>query len=604
LQTVAIISTIYFSLYLFSVSIIAVCGRGNHRNLHVYLIWFFPLLVFNKLVNEPVVGQFLAKGLLVAPVLLLISLSSRLIAVFTVEDLIQLGVFCISYLGYGLMFDTATGYREEYIAERERSESIKVEMMAAEAQAASKAKTMFLSTMSHEIRTPMNAILGYSQLLARDPALGTEARACLKIINRSGEHLLTIINDVLDMAKIEAGGLHLTVRVFDLRELMHDLEAMFSLRAAAKGLQFRLHMSGDSVEYILADPGKIRQVLINLLGNAIKFTERGRIDLRVSVHSRPTDGQLLLSVQVVDTGLGMTPDEQSRMFRPFAQGLAGQRVRGGTGLGLAISQGAAQVMGGSITVSSKPGEGSSFHFEIPVGRGFRQDVRVPFTNSRVTHLAPGQAAPRILIADDAPDNRGWLSSLLTAVGFSVRWAENGEAAVTVWEDWRPHLILMDMHMPVMSGLEATRQIKSSAEGKATVIIALTADVMDDRRRIILDSNADDFLSKPCPENELLDTIRAHLGLEYLYEDEPVNGTGTANLPKEPVALSAEQLTELPSDLIRKLHEATLSGDKVLLNRLIDNLEELRHNDCARGLRELADGYQYRRLIDLLEQACG
>ncbi len=491
------------------------------------------------------------------------------------------------------------------VSERKHAEhrTRQLESVAAEAQAANKAKTIFLSTMSHEIRTPMNAILGYSQLLLRDASLGAEAKANLKIINRSGEHLLHMINDVLDLAKIEAGHAQVTPRTFALHALLNDLEAMFRLRAMAKALQLEVVIDGERLHYLVADEGKIRQVLINLLGNAVKFTERGQITLRASLESRAED-ELWLRVRVEDSGLGMTELEQSGLFQPFAQGQASQLTgNGGTGLGLAISQRMALLMGGNISVSSVPGFGSHFILEIPVRRANERDFkRHSGPGARVSGLqqTAGGEAPRILIADDLPDNREWLSKLLTKLGFAVRTADNGEAAVRVAEEWSPQLILMDMHMPRMNGLESTRRIKSGPLGKDVVVIALTADAMDDYRRIILKNDVNDFIAKPCTEDELLEKIRHHLGLVYNYEEETSSSEEETNLGAPTEALSPARLRELPEELVRQLKSATMSGDKTRLNQLIEVTAEGGALELAQALQELADEYEYDKLLQLLE----
>lgn len=487
------------------------------------------------------------------------------------------------------------------VTERKNAEerNRQLELMAAEAQAANKAKSMFLSTMSHEIRTPMNAILGYSQLMLRDACLGADAKEKLKIINRSGEHLLNMINDILDMAKIEAGRMHLTPKLFDLRGLLRDLDAMFRLRAEANGLQFDVLVIGEPIDYIVADEGKIRQVLINLLGNAVKFTERGRVNLRVRRHYRGE--QLWLTAEVEDTGIGMSADEQASVFQPFVQGQSGQRIRhGGTGLGLAISRGVALLLGGGIGVASNPGAGSLFRFDVPVERGDGRAFRAH--PGRVIGVLSGAEPQRILIADDVPDNREWLSALLATLGFAVRTAENGDAAIRVWNEWQPDLILMDVHMPVMDGLEATRRIKSDPRGGETVVIALTADVMDDQRRLILASDADDFLSKPCPEDELLEKLRIHLGLVYVYDDADESTDAQSGADSRLSEPSDEQLRKLSPTLIRQLRHATRAGDKALLDELIPLVSE---SDVRNGelLQKLADGYDYDRLIHVLEKAC-
>jgi PAS domain S-box-containing protein len=500
-------------------------------------------------------------------------------------------------------------YRDVTEQRQAEQRRLQLEIKVAEAETANKAKSVFLSTMSHEIRTPMNAILGYSQLMLRDPQLGADAQANLKIINRSGEHLLNIINNILDMAKIEAGRLQVTSKVFDIRSLLCDLENMFRLRAEGKGLQFEVQVSGEPVTQITADDGKIRQVLINLLGNAIKFTERGRVSLRVHL-ARNSNRGLQLSAQVDDTGVGMTPEEQNEVFQPFAQGQSGQRVQhGGTGLGLAISLGMAHLMGGDITMSSQPGRGSTFRFEMPVERGDDGDLpRHAELQRRVLGIVPGQAAPRILIADDLLDNREWLTKLLTCLGFSVRSAANGEAAVLAWGEWSPQLILMDVHMPVMNGLEATREIKSRPSGKNTVIVALTADAMEDHRQLAFENDIDDFISKPCIEGELLEKIRKHLDLTYVYAEEP---PGEATRPATNAATHQKpgsiQPGGSPLDLVpgmrEAMREAIVHGDKARLDGLISTIEERGDAQTAKALRELADRYQYDRLIEWLENAC-
>jgi signal transduction histidine kinase/DNA-binding NarL/FixJ family response regulator len=503
--------------------------------------------------------------------------------------------------GEGLLLFSAIRDASERKNAEQRSRQL--EIVAAEAEAANKAKSMFISTMSHEIRTPMNAILGYSQLMLRDANLGMEAKANLKIINRSGEHLLHMINDILDLAKIEAGHEQLRPRAFDLPGLLRDLEAMFRLRAEAKGLQLAVTVDGEPLQYIAADDGKIRQVLINLLGNAVKFTERGRINLRVTLHLRPDEG-LWLSICVSDTGCGMTVEEKNSLFEPFTQGRAGQRTRdGGTGLGLAISQKVARLMGGAITASSTLGEGSSFVFEIPVRPARERDFhKHSGPGKRVIGLEAGMGRPRILIADDLADNREWLGKLLTTLGFVVRSADNGEAAILISEQWCPQLILMDMHMPVMNGLEATRRIRTLPNGHDIVVIALTADAMDDYRRFVLKSTVNGFITKPCTEDDLLEMIGKHLGLAYIYEDEAFHPHEELADSVTRATLSPTRLREVPEDLVRQLRLATLCGDKALLDELIPMTEGKTDAQTARALQDLADDYQYDKLIQLLEKA--
>jgi PAS domain S-box-containing protein len=499
------------------------------------------------------------------------------------------------------------------ISDRKRAErqilnlNGRLEHAAAAAEAANRAKSTFLSTMSHEIRTPMNAILGYTQLMSRDPGLVTEAKANLKIIERSGEHLLALINDILDMSRIEAGRAELNPVTFNLRGLLDDLTAMFRLRAEAKALQFEMLVDGESMHYIVADEGKIRQVLINLLGNAIKFTSRGHVRLHVTLENM-SDGRSWLSARVEDTGFGITKEELENLFQPFSQTRRGAGTHGGaggaqegTGLGLAISRGFAQLMGGDVTVSSVPGAGSTFALSIPVERGAAAAVAPPDTAiGRVIGIRAGTAVPRILVVDDLFENRDWLVKMLRRLGFCVHEADSGESAIRSWEEWNPQLILMDMHMPGIDGLETTRRIKADIRGKETIILTLTASAMNDDRRKSAESGADGFLPKPCRRSELLESIRVFLKVSYDYEEQG----GSENQPRPGImALSGENLGQLPRNLIQEIRNATLKGNKKLLDRSILKVIGAGDTESARALQALADKYEYDTLTRLLEEAC-
>jgi PAS domain S-box-containing protein len=467
----------------------------------------------------------------------------------------------------------------------------------ADADAANRAKSTFLSTMSHEIRTPMNAILGYAQLMLRDPNLGADAKANLAIIGRSGEHLLGLINDVLDMSKIEAGRIELNPATFNLPRLLEDLASMFRLRAEAKALRFEMLVDGESVPYVVGDEGKIRQALINLLGNAIKFTRHGQVRMHVTLGWRSS--QLWMSADVEDTGSGLTGEEQNKLFEPFTQTSRGLNSQEGTGLGLAISRKYARLMGGDITVLSTYGQGSTFRFEIPIEPGDAGVAIRRKAHPRVVALRSGQESPRILVVDDHIENRDWLMKLLSAIGFSVQGADNGKAAIRNWEQWNPRLILMDVHMPVMDGLEATRRIKADPRGRKTAIFVLTASALDEDRRAVAQSGADDFVAKPCREEELLDKISAILNVAYDYEEiDRADAKPLAGM----AALSAA-LVHLPLHLVEELRNATSIGNKRLLDTLILRVPAAGDAEAARSLQELADKYQYDTLTRLLEDAC-
>jgi PAS domain S-box-containing protein len=469
----------------------------------------------------------------------------------------------------------------------------KLEQAAATAETANRAKSTFLSTMSHEIRTPLNAILGYAQLMLRDTSLGRDSKANLKVIGRSGEHLLALINDVLDMSKIEAGRTELNPLPFNLSNMLKDLAAMFRLRAEAKALQFEMLVDGEPVSYVVADEGKIRQTLINLLGNAIKFTKRGRVRLHVNLTPR-TAHSFWLSADVEDTGAGMTLEDQAGLFEPFAQVKGRLNIQEGTGLGLAISRKYARLMGGDLTAISSFGKGSTFRLEIPVERGNTGVALKQNNPRRVKGLRAGAVVPKILVADDQLENRDWLLKLLTVIGYAVQVADNGEAAIQRWEEWQPHMILMDIHMPVMDGLEATRRIKADPRGSGTAIVVLTASAMEEDRRTVSMGQADAFLTKPCREEELLEKMRALLHVDYEYEEEAT--------VEEPKAIRTTTLTQLPSDLAERLRDATADGDKKLLDKLICQVRESQSVGSADALQALADRYDYDALTILLEKA--
>jgi signal transduction histidine kinase/CheY-like chemotaxis protein len=483
------------------------------------------------------------------------------------------------------------------ISELQKSER-RLQEAAREADAANRAKSTFLSTMSHEIRTPMNAILGYAQLMLRDPALGTDAKANLAIIGRSGEHLLGLINDVLDMSKIEAGHTQLNPTTFNLPQLLEDLCAMFRLRAEAKGLKFEMSVDGAAALYVVADEGKIRQILINLLGNAIKFTKFGRVGMRIELKQRSAD-QLWLSCSVTDTGSGLSDEERGKLFEPFTQTSRGLQSQEGTGLGLAISRTYARLMGGDITVTSERNKGSMFRLELPIERGKAGVAISQRASRRVIALRKGQEAPRILVVDDQFENRDWLMKLLTAIGFSVRVADDGEAAIRNWDQWNPQLILMDVHMPVMDGLEATRRIKADPRGKDTAIVLLTASALQEDRRTVAASGADDFQTKPCREDDILEKMRVLLHIAYEYEEtSQTDGQSLAGL----AALSSDTLGQLTLEMIEELRAATSSGNKVRLDQLILQVGETADAGAAQALKQLADKYDYDGLTRWLERA--
>jgi len=480
----------------------------------------------------------------------------------------------------------------------DRTQELRIAMEHAEA--ANKAKSVFLSNMSHELRTPLNAILGYSRLMQRDPSNSPVQREHLETINRSGEHLLSLINDVLEISKIEAQRIHIEADSFDLRRLFADIYSMFRLKAEAKKLQFTLNGMEVLPHCALTDEGKLRQILINLVGNAIKFTEEGAVSVRVSVRDGVIGDKRLL-VEVEDTGHGIAHDELEKVFQAFEQTASGKHVTGGTGLGMPISRKYAQMLGGDISVTSTLGSGSIFHLDVPIRE--EKDANVCLKDMsrrqriRVTELAPGYSPPRILVVEDLPDSRVLLVRLLQMTGFEVKEAKTGREAVDISAEWRPHFIWMDIRMPEMDGIEATRLIKGSDLGSCVVIAALTASGMQEDRELIMKAGFDEFLRKPFRENEIFEIMAKHLGLEYLYDQESVKD----NLSETNWELSSLQLRNvLTPALIHELRNAVLILDTEETNKIIDTIA-VQNPEIGNALRQLALDFEYDNLLSLVDE---
>ncbi|MBN1873061.1 MAG: GAF domain-containing protein [Anaerolineae bacterium] len=519
------------------------------------------------------------------------------------------------------------------------------EYNAQAAEAANRAKSVFLANMSHELRTPLNAILGFTQLMARDVALSTEQHENIETINRSGQHLLNLINDVLEMSKIEAGQTLLYEDNFDLHRMLKDLESMFRLRAANKGLTLSFEYMPNIPQYIQTDEGKLRQVLINLLSNAIKFTEVGSVTVRIKTNEELRvksyepeniavedipNSQLAthhsLHFEVEDTGVGIAAQDLDKLFDPFVQTPSGQEAKEGTGLGLPISQKFVQLMGGDITVKSHPGQGSIFAFDIQIKPAKADAVAaiipVEQQKRRVIGLEPGQCAAdgrpyRLLVVEDNEINRQLLVKFLTRLGtlphndhlddallyggyFEIREAINGQEAIQIWESWDPHLIWMDMRMPVLDGHEATKHIKATTKGQATVIIALTASAFEEDRRMILSEGCDDFIRKPFREQELFQKLEKHLGIRFIYEDIP-------SLPTEGIeestfiesVLTGESLAALPVDWVTHLYEATIQADIEIVLELLEQLTD-EGRQLATVLTNLVHNFRFDIILEWLK----
>ena len=460
-----------------------------------------------------------------------------------------------------------------------------------QAEKSNKAKSVFLANMSHELRTPLNAILGFSDLMRNDAGISEKQRETLDIINRSGEHLLSLVNDVLDMAKIEAGGIVSKVNAFDLGEMVRDITDLMRLRAEEKGLRLLLDQSSSFPRFVRADAAKLHQVLINLIGNAIKFTRQGSVILRLN--AKPAGERLLLSVEVEDSGSGIASEDLARIFDPFVQ-VGKPATQKGTGLGLAITREFVELMGGRVSVESTPGKGSIFRVEIPVKQAETTEVIITETRQkRPIGLASGQPEYRILIVEDQQENWLLLRRLLEDAGLQVRVAENGAEGIEAFSAWRPHFIWMDIRLPVMDGLEAARRIRALEGGQAVKIVALTASVFEEERNHIMAAGMDDFVRKPYRPEEVFDCMTRHLGIRFVYDE-----TAADEVKKPLTALRLATLAALPQELRRELNDALVSLDAVRVAELIRRIAGL-NPALGEVLAHHADRLAYTAILHAL-----
>ncbi|HBU70247.1 MAG TPA: hypothetical protein DEE98_07700 [Elusimicrobia bacterium] len=481
----------------------------------------------------------------------------------------------------------------EDITERKRFE-IELRKAKEAAESASRSKSAFLANMSHEIRTPMNAILGFSQLLLHDKDITLKQKQHVETINRSGEFLLAIINDILEMAKAESGKTTLNRSSFDLYAMIDDIEKMLRQRADAKGLSLIVERNAELPRFVTADEAKLRQIVINLLSNALKFTQKGSVIFRLNTRVA-ADQELELMAEVEDTGPGIAPQEMERLFHPFEQAQEGRSYSAGTGLGLAISRDYALLMGGDISVKSDLGKGSTFSFQIVLKKAFQSIVDEKSQPRIVKGLKTGQPRYRVLVADDKEDNRDYLIQLLSPAGFDVRLAVDGQDALKQFEEWLPQIILMDLQMPIMDGYEAIRRVRARAGGKNIKILAVTASIFGDTIYGSIWAGADDFILKPFRESELFNKIGRLLGAEYTFEEETLT---VINEMDDIEKLTPEAFKGLPMDLVNKLQEASINGDFELLNELIYRVES-QDNHLGKVLRILSGRFDTKRIIELL-----
>ena len=484
------------------------------------------------------------------------------------------------------------------------------------AESANRAKSEFLANMSHELRTPLNSIIGFAQILNKDRSFTSAQQQRLNIINHSGEHLLSLINNILEMSKIEAGRMTLDKKDFDLQATLQDIQWMFHLKLQEKGLKFILEIAPNFPQYVFADEGKLRQVLINLVGNAVKFTEEGQIVLRAKVETEftdsETDPQTCLHLEVEDSGAGISSEEIERLFIPFEQTSAGHKLQQGTGLGLSITEKFVKMMGGKIAAQSQLGVGSCFQVSIPIELSESEALSQGQSRGKAIGLKSERSKYRVLVVDDEPDNCLVLLDLLTPIGFSLRQASNGKEAADIWSEWQPHLICMDLHMPEMDGYRATQLIRemeaelTEEPRQNTVIIAFTASVFEGQRDRLTSVGFDDSLIKPFTEESLWEVMEQHLGVEFIYQkalektvqslQQSIEDSG----PSNDVTTIFNSLKDMPSEWLAELQQAAkhLKGKQVI--RLIDELPPEKAG-IANKLIALAENYQFDEIISLLNK---
>jgi PAS domain S-box-containing protein len=467
----------------------------------------------------------------------------------------------------GISFDITERKRIESELQqyRERLETLVAQRTAElqsareEAEKANRAKSIFLANMSHEIRTPLNAVLGFAQLLERDPSLSPQGRNKVDTIMKSGEYLLSIINDVLAMARIEAGRIELRASPVDLSDLFRDLVAMFRLRAGEKGLVLTTEYSRELPRFIMADMGKLRQVLINLLGNAVKFTSQGSIAMRAF-----PSGADRITIEIEDTGIGISPEEIELLFDPFVRADRGGQMAGGTGLGLAISREYAHLMGGEITVDSRIDSGSRFRFDFH-GPAASTDPSPGIANLRTVRLAPGQGEIHILVVDDHSPVRDLLRGMLEPLGFIVHEAAGGSEAIETYHSRPQRIILMDLVMPGMDGAETTRILRSESTPGLLTIIGISAGIFENEKNRFMEAGIDAFIAKPFREQELYDVLAHHAGIRFETEEIETAGSEETDRPT---------LDRMPAEWLKEFSLALSRGNITRIRHLGEEVRDL------------------------------
>jgi CheY-like chemotaxis protein len=503
------------------------------------------------------------------------------------------------------------------IEQREKTQILLKEAKK-KADQANKAKSEFLANMSHEVRTPLNGILGYAQILQMSKNLTEKERKGINIIQQCGSHLLTLINDILDLSKIEAQKMDLYPTSFHFPSFLQGVAEIFSIRAEQKKIGFISQLDPDLPNGIHADEKRLRQVLINLLGNSVKFTEHGAVTLRVKVvkltkaksDSNPQQLTATINFQIEDTGVGISPDKLEKIFLPFEQVGDSKSQSQGTGLGLAITHNILALMNSRIQVTSQVGKGSVFSFdlEIPIvkmddltryGRSSSQGVITGFKGGK----------NKILVVDDRWENRSVIFNLLQPLGFEIVEANNGQEGLDKAIEWLPDLILADLVMPVMDGFELIRRLRREPQLEGVIIIASSASVFEAEQCESITAGANDFLTKPISTESLMEMLRSFLELEWIYEtqeqekdgiEDDADSTSSASNSDQ---TNAEQMIPPGADMLTQLYTLAKKGD---LDGIIDlanqlNQQEPKFRAFTQELCRLAENFQVKQLQSFIQE---